>query len=369
MMKKMKIRKYLILLSLLIGMIWLGSGKLYSKATGIETAQKALDQKEQQVQEMNQQLKDVSAEINRLQKGIKEKQDIVNGLENQLVTQNEEEKILHENMKLRIQFLYENGGGSLMEKMLESKSIADFLNKVEYASSIADYDRQMLKRYETVRGQIQENKKNIQIEQELMKENQQQCRDKEQEISNSVKQAQQQIVLSKEELVTLIAKAQEKEKQLEAEIARKQQALWEKIQKEKEKPVVPANPQPTTPPVDQPGGATFNQSDENLLAALIECEAGGESYEGKIAVGSVVMNRVDSDRFQAKTIYGIIYQPGQFAPAMGDSLGLTLLKGATPSCQQAAKEVLGGRRNVNGLFFKRYTGTEVGTVIGNHVFY
>ena len=369
MMKMVKTRKYLILLSLLFGIVWLGNGKLYSKATGIETVQKTLDQKEQQVQKMNQQLKDVSAEINRMQNGIREKQDIVNGLEKQLVTQKEEEKTLHENMKLRIQFLYENGGGSLMEKMLESKSIADFLNKVEYASSIADYDRQMLKKYETVRGQIQENKNSIQKEQELMKENQQQCKKKEQEISDSIKKAQQQIVLSKEELGTLIAKAKEKEMQLEAEIARKQQALWEKIRKEQEKPVVPTNPQPTLPPVDQPGGENFNQSDENLLAALIECEAGGESYEGKIAVGSVVMNRVDSNRFQAKTIYGIIYQPGQFAPAMGDSLGLTLLKGATQSCQQAAKEVLGGKRNTNCLFFKRYTGTEVGTVIGNHVFY
>ena len=105
-----------------------------------------------------------------------------------------------------------------------------------------------------------------------------------------------------------------------------------------------------------------------MLAALIECEAGGESYEGKIAVGSVVMNRKDSNRFP-NSVNAVIYQPGQFAPAMGDSLGLTLLKGATPSCQQAAKEVLGGKRNVNCLFFKRYTGTEVGTVIGNHVFY
>ena len=368
MRKRVKTRKYLILLSILIGITWLGTEKLYSKATGVESAQKALDLKELQVQEMNQQLKDVSAEISRLQNGIREKQDIVEGLENQLSTQQEEEKILYENMKLRIQFLYENGGGSLMEKMLESKSIADFLNTVEYASSITNYDRQMLKRYETVRKQIQENKNNIQKEQELMIENQQQCKNKEQEISDSVKKAQQQIVLSKEELVTLIAKAQEKEKLLEVEIARKQQALWEKIQKEQEKSVAPTNPQSPLPPVEQPGGATFNQSDENLLAALIECEAGGESDEGKIAVGSVVMNRKDSNRFP-NSVNAVIYQPGQFAPAMGDSLGLTLLKGATPSCQQAAKEVLGGKRNVNCLFFKRYTGTEVGTVIGNHVFY
>lgn len=59
--------------------------------------------------------------------------------------------------------------------------------------------------------------------------------------------------------------------------------------------------------------------DVTLLAALIQCEAGNECYEGQLAVGAVVMNRVRSGRY-AGSIYGVIYQAGQFPPAEEDPL-------------------------------------------------
>ena len=61
-------------------------------------------------------------------------------------------------------------------------------------------------------------------------------------------------------------------------------------------------------------------SDRELLARLIECEAGGEGYDGMMAVGSVVMNRVtvisgEYARVGRGSIRNIIYQPGQFVCA------------------------------------------------------
>ena len=53
--------------------------------------------------------------------------------------------------------------------------------------------------------------------------------------------------------------------------------------------------------------------DRDLLAAIIQCEAGGEPYAGKIAVGAVIMNRVRSAAFP-NTIAGVVYQPMQFQP-------------------------------------------------------
>ena len=50
-------------------------------------------------------------------------------------------------------------------------------------------------------------------------------------------------------------------------------------------------------------------SDQYLLGAIIQCEAGGESYDGKLAVGSVVMNRVKSSYFP-NSVSGVIYQSG-----------------------------------------------------------
>ena len=106
-----------------------------------------------------------------------------------------------------------------------------------------------------------------------------------------------------------------------------------------------------------------------LLAALIHCEARGESYEGQVAVGAVVMNRVRSSRFP-NTIYEVIFAPGQFSPAMDGKVDKVLESGnINESCIKAAKEALSGVSNVGDLKFFRTVNGREGLVIGNHVFY
>ena len=106
-----------------------------------------------------------------------------------------------------------------------------------------------------------------------------------------------------------------------------------------------------------------------LLAALIYCEAGGESYEGKVAVGSVVMNRVRSAAYP-NTIHGVIYASGQFTPAMSGRLNQVYEAGnINASCIKAAEEVLSGVSNVGDLTHFRRNNGRSGLVIGNHVFY
>lgn len=106
-----------------------------------------------------------------------------------------------------------------------------------------------------------------------------------------------------------------------------------------------------------------------LLAALIQCEAGSESYEGKVAVGAVVMNRVRSAAYP-NSIHGVIYASGQFTPAMNGKVNAVYESGkVNASCIQAAEEALSGVSNVGDLtHFRRNNGRE-GLVIGNHVFY
>lgn len=106
-----------------------------------------------------------------------------------------------------------------------------------------------------------------------------------------------------------------------------------------------------------------------LLAALIHCEAGGEPYEGQVAVGAVVMNRVRSSAYP-DTIHGVIYASGQFTPAMSGKVNRVLESGKIyPSCIQAAEEALSGVSNVGDLtHFRRNDGRD-GIVIGNHVFH
>lgn len=106
-----------------------------------------------------------------------------------------------------------------------------------------------------------------------------------------------------------------------------------------------------------------------LLAALIHCEAGGEPYEGQVAVGAVVMNRVRSPAYP-DSIHGVIYASGQFTPAMSGKVNRVYESGRIyESCIRAAEEALSGVSNVGDLtHFRRVNGRD-GLVIGNHVFY
>lgn len=106
-----------------------------------------------------------------------------------------------------------------------------------------------------------------------------------------------------------------------------------------------------------------------LLAALIQCEAGNESYEGQLAVGAVVMNRVRSGGYPG-SIYDVIYQSGQFTPAGSGSVARVASNGPKGSCMQAAQEAIAGMDNTGGATcFRRASSGQAGVVIGNHVFY
>ncbi len=106
-----------------------------------------------------------------------------------------------------------------------------------------------------------------------------------------------------------------------------------------------------------------------LLAAIIQCEAGSECYEGQVAVGAVVMNRVRSGAYPS-AIYDVIYQPNQFPPAGKGYVAKVIANGPMDSCIQAAQEALNGTDNTGGAtrFCRASTG-HAGVVIGNHVFY
>lgn len=117
------------------------------------------------------------------------------------------------------------------------------------------------------------------------------------------------------------------------------------------------------------GAYTTDADTTLLLAALIQCEAGGESYEGQVAVGAVVMNRVRSAAYP-NTIHGVIYASGQFTPAMSGRVDAVYMSGKIKqSCIDAAKEAINGTSNVGDLtHFRRNDGRD-GIVIGNHVFF
>lgn len=117
----------------------------------------------------------------------------------------------------------------------------------------------------------------------------------------------------------------------------------------------------------------YSSNDLAMMAAIIEVEAGDQCYEGRLAVGSVVMNRVESSQFP-NTISGVIYQSGQFSPVASGRFAACLARGAEATNVQAAKDVLGGVRNVPYLFFRMHYGNTSAnyssyTIIQDHILY
>ena len=119
--------------------------------------------------------------------------------------------------------------------------------------------------------------------------------------------------------------------------------------------------------VEETEASAASVDDTSLLAALIYCEAGNQSYDGMVAVGAVVMNRVNSSSFP-NSISEVIYQSGQFTPASSGSLSTALANGVPSACYEAASAAISGQNPVgSALYFN--TGSGSGLQIGDHQFY
>ena len=121
---------------------------------------------------------------------------------------------------------------------------------------------------------------------------------------------------------------------------------------------------------------TLSQDDLELLATIIKLEAGGESYEGQLAVGTVIMNRVASSNY-ANTVRGVLSSRGAFSTWAAAKKNP---HNYTQSTMRAAQEVLAGKRVLprSVVFFRGYGPSETPkqywygplyTKLGNHYFY
>ena len=106
------------------------------------------------------------------------------------------------------------------------------------------------------------------------------------------------------------------------------------------------------------GSAYGSYSDLDLLAAIIWCEAGNQPYDGMVAVGQVVMNRVKSPNYP-NTISEVLNQPGQFTPASAGTLQASLAAGVNANCYAAAQDAMNGAAPVPGypLYFNTHSGS------------
>ena len=343
-----------------------------------DSLQEEAEALEGEYRSLNSQLQSVAGQISDTEEAIATTSEDIDDLNTQLAEAQQKAREQYEAMKKRIQYMYENGNDSMLISILSSGSIAEFVKRAEYAYSIARYDQQMLEQYDQLQQDIAAKTAELQNKQTQLSSYQDTLSAKHQEMDTLVNNAganlsakNQEVSaaqMSEAEFEAKIAELEAYEKRLDEQIADEQLRLAQQIAQEE---------QESGQKEDTSGAMEgYTQSDLTLMAAIIQAEADNQSYEGKLAVGSVVMNRVKSSKFP-NTVSGVIYQKNQFAPVNDGHLALILERGPNETCYRAARQVLEGYRNVEYLFFwtvdlaneRDIWDITYGVVIGDHYFY
>ena len=318
----------------------------------------------QELGDLNSQLLEICNRLTELEMQIVAKEAEIAVTQADLEQARSEEAWQYECMEKRIQLSYEVGNTSLFQMMLGVESFGDILNLASYIESMVKYDNRMLdeiianreyiesEEARLTRGKEELNLLQIQAEAEQSKVNDLISKTSSSMASyaDQIEEAEAAAKAYEENMKAMESDLKALKKKLAQEIALSQaaaNAAWRDISE-----------------------VSFAEGDLKLLANLIYCEAGGEPYEGQLAVGAVVINRVRSAKFP-NTVLGVIYQNKQFSPVGSGRLDMYLaIDKATDSCYRAAQEAMGGYTNVgNCLFFRTPIEGLTGINIGGHVFY
>ncbi len=143
------------------------------EATTIDEAQQKADALAQQKSSaeaeknsLNEQLNVIIGEMGDAQEKLADKQTEIEKTEEKLVQAKVEENTQYQSMKKRIKYMYENGNSQVIELLMESENIGEFLNKAEYISSISEYDRDMLTAFQDAVAEVEKEEKALQAEYE-----------------------------------------------------------------------------------------------------------------------------------------------------------------------------------------------------------
>ena len=267
-------------------------------------------------------------------------------------------------MAAMVRSMYERQEDSYLTALLSAGSLSGLLNMADQIEKVAAYDQKMLDTYIDNRMLIEEQEARLQTEKTELEELIAQAQAEKDKVSGLIDQASSSI----NQYSNQISDAERKALAYEAEIKKKEEDLDYLRQKLAEE--IALSQAAANGVWRNISEVAFAEGDRKLLANLIYCEAGGEPYDGQVAVGSVVINRVLSSQFP-DTVVGVVYQGGQFSPVASGRLELALAADlATDSCYRAADAAMSGVTNVGScVFFRTPIEGLSGINIGGHVFY
>lgn len=328
---------------------------------GLKREQKSL---KEELDELNEQMRQVAENLEDLERQISEKEQEISDTQDALREARETEERQYECMVANIRYMYENSDDGIFTSLLIQGNFFEMLNAADYMERVTAYDRELMDEYTANREYIEQEEARLQQEKVELDNLKLQAEAERSKVSGLISQTSKKIAQYSDEIEEAERKAREYEEELK-KAEEDLEVLKKKLEEEMALSRAAANAQ-----WRDISEVTFADGDRYLLANLIYCEAGAEPYEGKLAVGSVVINRVLSSKYP-NTVVGVIYAPKQFSPAASGRLALALEKNkATQQCYQAADEAMSGVTNVgNCVYFRTPIPGLNGIRIGGHVFY
>ncbi len=328
---------------------------LVSNLSFLSHAENEVENLENELSGLNQEAESISDELSYIISQLDATNQELEQTKEALAKAKGEEEVQYESMKTRIKYMYENSTTTLLDVLFSSHGMAEFLSRMTFMSSISEYDRNAMEELVATQEEIAKKEATLAEKQKTLADLQNTLIAKEADLQNRINIASAELDTCRQK----IKEAKEKAARAEAAAKQKVEPVYPEPEQETEKP----------PTVNRDPIADITASDVELLAALIECEAGSSHYEGMLAVGSVVVNRMKS-RYYPDTLRGVVFQSGQFPPATNGLVENVLSRGIKDSCKQAAEDALAGKNNVGDcVSFRAASSGHAGTIIGDNVFF
>ena len=302
-----------------------------------------------QITNLNNQISNVTGEISETEADIAEVEADIATLNEQLELTQASLDSQKESMKLRIQYMYENKSTNTLINFLECGSISEFLQRLEYMAEITAYDQAAVEKFAATQKEIEDTKSAIEEKGQQLSAYQDNLKSKKSQLGVLVSDTSTALNVTNSQIADTQAAIEQLEKQLDDA-----KAYEKRIQKQYQDAQVALAEKLAGEHGGYTGGYSTSDEETLILAALIQAEAANQGDAGRLAVGSVVMNRVASSKFP-NTVSGVVYASGQFAPVTSGRVALILAEGPNSACQYAAAQAIAGNTNTDALFFCTYT--------------
>lgn len=248
---KMRLKKRLAAILVCVCAVYFLYPVSVSRADELEEAKGQSSDLKNELDSINQELLEISSKIAENETKMESMEGDIIKTQEQLSIAKKNEEAQYEDMKVRIQYIYENDSATMLGMIFSADSLTDFVNKVDFVQTLSDYDREMLEELVTLRETIEEEETHLKEQKE------------------SYKEAEEQLAEQKDSLKAKAAETSTDLSELESKIQELKAADEKKKEEEQKQNSSASNPSNGSNTGNNSGGNSGNNS------------GGGSSSDGK----------------------------------------------------------------------------------------